>query len=289
MRAGEAGSPRGSGQGGQVHPGSECAKRGAGLPRVRAARPGLPGGPSASRGGRVYPGVRVREGEARSTRGSGQGRPGRPGPGPPGVRAGRPGLPRGPGREARSTRGSGQGRPGPPGGPSAGRGGQVYPGVRAGEAARREARVYPECGQGRPGPGPPGVRAGRPGLPRGPSARREVRSTPGSERGCLRRGYQVYPLTRRRLRGEKKKETEKEGGEKKTRARAGPLRRTTRGHLLPARPLPPGGRTPPGEEGGGGPERPPPRARERPRPASPTGPPGDGRGRGRETKACVEG
>ena len=258
MRAGEAGSPRGSGQGGQVHPGSECAKRGAGLPRVRAARPGLPGGPSASRGGRVYPGVRVREGEARS------------------------------------TRGSGQGRPGPPGGPSAGRGGQVYPGsgpggqvypgVRAGEAARREARVYPECGQGRPGPGPHGVRAGRPGLPRGPSARREVRSTPGSERGCLRRGYQVYPLTRRRLRGEKKKETEKEGGEKKTRARAGPLRRATRGHLLPARPLPPGGRTPPGEEGGGGPERPP------PAPASARGPlrrqarPGTGAGEGERQK-----
>ena len=171
------------------------------------------------------------------------------------------------------------------------------------------------AGEGRPGPGPPGVRAGRPGLPGGPgrggrakrgaglprvragearsrSTRgpgREAGSTPGSERGCLRRGYQVYPLTRRRLQGEKKKETEKEGGEKKTRARAGPLRRATRGHLLPARPLPPGGRTPPGEEGGGGPERPPPRARERPRPASPTGPPGDGRGRGRETKACVEG
>ena len=203
------------------------------------------------------------------------------------------------GREARSTPGSecGQGRPGLPGGP-----GREVRSTR-GLSVRREARVYPECGQrgrvypgvrvrageGRPGPGPPGVRAGRPGLPRGPSARREVRSTPGSERGCLRRGYQVYPLTRRRLRGEKKKETEKEGGEKKTRARAGPLRRATRGHLLPARPLPPGGRTPPGEEGGGGPERPPPRARERPRPASPTGPPGDGRGRGRETKACVEG
>ena len=223
--------------------------------------------------------------EAGSTRGSecGQGRGGRvqvhPGSRPggrvyPGVRAGRPGLPGGPGREARSTRGSGQGRP------------------------------------GRPGPGPPGVRAGRPGLPGGPgrggrakrgaglprvragearsrSTRgpgREAGSTPGSERGCLRRGYQVYPLTRRRLRGEKKKETEKEGGEKKTRARAGPLRRATRGHLLPARPLPPGGRTPPGEEGGGGPERPP------PAPASARGPlrrqarPGTGAGEGERQK-----
>ena len=272
MRAGEAGSPRGSGQGGQVHPGSECAKRGAGLPRVRAARPGLPGGPSAGRGG---------EAGSRSTRGPGREAGSTPGSGPggrvyPGVRAGRPGLPGGPGRGGRV--GQVQVHPG------SGPGGQVYPGVRAGEAARREARVYPECGQGRPGPGPPGVRAGRPGLPRGPSARREVRSTPGSERGCLRRGYQVYPLTRRRLRGEKKKETEKEGGEKKTRARAGPLRRATRGHLLPARPLPPGGRTPPGEEGGGGPERPP------PAPASARGPlrrqarPGTGAGEGERQK-----
>ena len=219
--------------------------------------------PECGQRGRVYPGVRVQAGEARSTRGSGQGRPGPPG-GP-------------------SAGSGGQVYPG------SGPGGQVYPGVRAGEAARREARVYPECGQGRPGPGPPGVRAGRPGLPRGPSARREVRSTPGSERGCLRRGYQVYPLTRRRLRGEKKKETEKEGGEKKTRARAGPLRRATRGPPAPGPPPPPRWPHASGGRRRRGPGEAPPRARERPRPASPTGPPGDGRGRGRETKACVEG
>ena len=94
------------------------------------------------------------------------------------------------GREAGSTRVPGRG--GRVGQvqvhPGSGPGGQVYPGVRAGEAgstrgpsARREARVYPECGQGRPGPGPPGVRAGRPGLPRGPG--REARSTRGSGQG----------------------------------------------------------------------------------------------------------
>ena len=214
------------------------------------------------------------------------------------VRAGRPGLP--------GVRAGRPGRPGVPGGPSAGREARSTPGVRV-----RAGR-----------PGLPGVRAGRPGrpgVPGGPSAGGEAGCTRGSECGRGGKvGHQVYPLTRQRLEGRKKKGNgEKRGtgnrGKKKKIGREPDPSVTRRGATCsrPARPKKAaGGRDRPRAQGvpvarraGGAPARAGPRpcfanrpARGRPpgapaagRRRRPDGQTAGGRSRGRKTKACVEG
>ena len=245
---------------------------------MRAGRPGVPGGPD--REARSTPGGWSAGGEAGCTRGSGQG-----GQVCPGGRSA--------GGEAGCTRGSGQGGQVCPGGPSAGgeagctrgsgQGGQVYPGCTRGSG--QGGQVYPgglECGQG----------------------------------GQV--GHQVYPLTRQRLEGRKKKGNgEKRGtgnrGKKKKIGREPDPSVTRRGATCsrPARPKKgAGGRDRPRAQGvpvarraGGAPARAGPRpcfanrpARGRPpgapaagRRRRPDGQTAGGRSRGRKTKACVEG
>ena len=175
-----------------------------------------------------------------------------------------------------------------------GQGGRAYRGSGQGGQV---GRVYPGVR----------VRAGRPGLPRGSECGRGGKV-----------GHQVYPLTRQRLEGRKKKGNgEKRGtgnrGKKKKIGREPDPSVTRRGATCsrPARPKKgAGGRDRPRAQGvpvarraGGAPARAGPRpcfanrpARGRPpgapaagRRRRPDGQTAGGRSRGRKTKACVEG